>query len=222
MARSDATDDARRRLLIKALAAGLFSAGWPRGQGFAATSPKSVFRVTGTVTVNDQAATADTSIGPNAKLRIAKNSELIAILGELAIIVRSESEVVVGDKVSDLRVIKGNLLAAAAPGEYRIATNIATIVQRGKDEKAGVGFYVEAKEELTYFCTCYGVSEISVNDDATIKSAVSAQHHDRPVNIFGDKNRRERIVTAKFKNHTDEELKLIGELIKHIPPFMEG
>jgi hypothetical protein len=92
MNRFDTKEDPRRRLLIQALAAGLLAGGWPRGQGFAAT-PKSVFRVTGTVTVNDQAATADTSIGPNTKLRIAKNSELIAILGELAIIVRSESEV---------------------------------------------------------------------------------------------------------------------------------
>ena len=221
MNRIDTTEDSRRRLLIQALAAGFFSAGWYRGQGFAAT-PKSIFRVIGTVIVNDRPAKADTLIGPNAKLRTEKNSELIAVLGELAIIVRAGSEIVVGDKVSDLRVIRGNLLAAAAPGEYRIQTSIATIVERSKNTQDGVGFYVEAKEHLTYFCTCYGVSEISVNDDDAIKDTVVADHHDRPVNIYRETTRKKRIENATFKNHTDEELKLIGELIGHVAPFMGG
>lgn len=210
--------DPRRRLLVQALAAGLFSGGWRRG--YAATS-KSIFRVTGPVTVDGAPAIADTAIGTNSKVLVPKDSELIAILGELAFIARAESEIVIGDKVSDLRVIKGNLLAVAAPGEYRVATNIATIVERNKNPKDGIGFYLEAKEKLTYFCTCYGVSEIFVNDDDTVKDAVSADHHDRPVNIFRDKTRKKRIETAPFKNHTDDELKLIGELIDHIPPFLK-
>ena len=219
MRRFDAAEDPRRRVLIQALAAGVFTAGWSPSNVLAAPA-KSIFRVIGSVTVNDLPPATDTFIGPNTKVRTARNSELIAILDKIAILLRADSELVVGDKVSDLRLIKGNLLAAAAPGAYRIETSIATIMQRGRDDKVGVGFYVESHEKLTYFCTCYGVSEISVNDDPATKLAVSAQHHDRPVNIYRDPTRKKRIEDARFKNHTDEELKLIGELIGHLPPFL--
>ena len=212
-------DDPRRRLVIQALAAGFFAAGLPRGSAHAAPA-KSIFRVIGSITVNDLPPTTDTFIGPNTKVRTARNSELIAILDKIAILLRADSELVVGDKVSHLRLIKGSLLAVAAPGVYGIETSIATIVQRGRDDKVGVGFYVESYDKLTYFCTCYGVSEISVNDDPATKLAVSAQHHDRPVNIYRDPTRKKRIEDARFKNHTDEELKLIGELIGHLPPFL--
>ena len=127
MRRFDAAEDPRRRLLIQALAAGLFAAGLPRGSAHAAPA-KSIFRVIGSVTVNDLPPATDTFIGPNTKVRTAKNSELIAIVDKIAILLRADSELVVGDKISDLRLIKGSLLAAAAPGEYRIETSIATIL----------------------------------------------------------------------------------------------
>ena len=222
MNRFDTTDDPRRRLLIQALAAGVFSNLGLRGKALAATE-KLIFRITGSVTVNDQPARPDTPIGPNAKLSTEKNGELIAILGKIAIILRADSELVLGNQVADLRLVKGNLLAAAAPGSYRIETHIAAILQHGRDDKMGVGFYVESYEKLTYFCTCYGVSEISLKNDLDAKLVIiPSQHHDRPVNIYGGPARKNRIQDATFKNHTDEELKLIGELIGHIPPFMTG
>lgn len=154
-------------------------------------------------------------------LRTSKDSELIAIFGPLAFILRANGEIVVGDQVTDLRLDQGKVLVVAAPGSYTVETAIASIVLRSQNEHKGVGFYLEAQEWLTYFCADYGIAEISVKDDPLINTVTSASHHDRPVYFYRDEIRKKRIKNAPFKNHTDGELKLLGELIGHVPPFMQ-
>lgn len=39
----------------------------------------------------------------------------------------------------------------------------------------GMGFYVEASPEQTYFCTCYGVTDVTATADPGNTVTVSAQ-----------------------------------------------
>ncbi len=83
-------DDPRRRLLIKALAAGLFSSAVRSREASAqvlgarpAPLPpgKSIYRIEGEVLVNGKPATLDTQIASNATIETRKNSELVYVDG---------------------------------------------------------------------------------------------------------------------------------------------
>src|SRR5215471_19124677 len=107
MAWKNDIEDPRRRLLVKALAAGVFSS----AVGIRGTSAqplgarpeplpkgKSIYRIEGQVLVNGQPATPDTQIVASSTIETGKNSETIYVVGESAYLQRSESQVTVETK----------------------------------------------------------------------------------------------------------------------------
>jgi hypothetical protein len=81
--------------------------------------------------------------------------------------------------------------------------------------------YIEADPELTYFCTCYGVTDIVSNSDPSSKETVAATHHDKPLYVTADtKQSGNNVRSAGFINHTDQELMLIETLVGRTPPFV--
>ena len=84
----------------------------------------------------------------------------------------------------------------------------------------GTGFYVEAQPDQTYFCTCYGVSEVASVREPEKTESIIAQRHDRPVYILADGTSGGLIRNAPFINHTDQELALIEALVGREPPFV--
>ena len=234
MKRIAEADDPRRRLLIEALAAGLFSVGLPRGNALAAdilggrpaklSAGQSIYRVSGTATVNDSQATRETRIRSGDTVGTGKDSEIVFVCGESAMILRGDSQVVLEANkngttsmwVAGLRLLKGRLLSVYPKGPpVQIRTATATV------EVRGTGVYLEADPEQTYFCTCYGIAAVSANDDPDSKDTVTATHHDKPLYILaGSKNRGNSIRKAPFVNHTDQELALIETLVGRTTPFV--
>ncbi len=225
------TDDPRRRLLIQALAAGLFSTGLPGGRALAANilgstpaklpAGQSIYRLSGKALVNGSAATSETRIGPSDTVETARNSEIVFAVGENAFILRGESRIVLEPApkssvlISGLRLLTGALLSVFPPGKpTRIQTITATIGIRG------TGVYLEADPQQTYFCTCYGTAEVTASNDAQSKDTVVSKHHDRPLYILADAKPGENIRKAPFINHTDQELMLIETLVGRTPPFV--
>ena len=107
-------EDPRRRLLIKALAAGLFSSALgSRGTSAqvlgARPAPlppgKSIYRIEGNVLVNGQPATIDTPIDASATVETGKNSEVVYAVGESAFLQRSESHVTLEKSESDSMIV---------------------------------------------------------------------------------------------------------------------
>jgi hypothetical protein len=96
----------------------------------------------------------------------------------------------------------------------RVNTGTATIGIRG------TGFYVESDPELTYFCTCYGTTDVTASADPESKTTVVSYHHDRPLYILKDQERGNNIHNAPFVNHTDQELTLIEALVGRTTPFV--
>src|SRR5271154_3581964 len=124
-------DDPRRRLLIKALAAGLFSStvrspdasAQVLGARPAPLPPgKSIYRIEGEVLVNGQPAALDTQIASSATIETGKNSEVVYVVGESAFLQRSESHVTLETKeaesmiVSGTRLLTGKILSVFANG----------------------------------------------------------------------------------------------------------
>jgi hypothetical protein len=223
-------EDPRRRLLIKALAAGLFSSlGLSRGAGAqvlgarpARLPPgKSIYRIEGEVLVNGQPATLDSQISASATVETGKSSEVIYVVGEAAFLQRSESQVTFESSQADSMIVSatqlltGKILSVFPSGRpVRVTTKNASIGIRG------TGVYTESDPEQTYFCTCYGTADIVAANDPTSRETVVSRQHDRPLYILAGEPSGQNIRAAPFINHTDQELMLIEALVGRTPPFV--
>ena len=223
----DKIDDPRRRWLIQALGAGAFSL-----SGAAAVAQifgsrpeklpagKSIYRLQGEVMVDEKRATLETPITPTSTIVTPKGAEIVFVSGQQSYIQRGESRVVLEAPkesvfASGLRLVTGALLSVFPRGTpMQLKTKTATVGIRG------TGVYLEADPEQTYFCTCYGVADVSANDDPQSKDTVVAQHHDRPLYILSGQSSGKNIRRAGFVNHTDQELMLVETLVGRKPPFI--
>jgi hypothetical protein len=228
----DEIDDPRRQILVQALTAGLLGAALTPAQaisfGIFGSRPKklppeqSIYGLSGTVTVNDQAATLSTRIKPGDTVQTGANSEIVFVVDTHSMILRGDSRLVIEQRdnrvtsaiIGGLRMLTGKLLSVSRNATMRVTSSTATIGIRG------TGFYIEADPERTYFCTCYGVTEIEANADPQSHETVAATRHDRPLYIVADGSAGNNIRDAPFINHTDQELALIETLVGRKTPFV--
>ena len=224
-------DDPRRRILISALSVGacslLIRPGSARADALYSELPtqlppgQSVYRIRGELFVNGQPASLDTHIGPNDTVRTGKNSEAIFVVGGHSMLVRENSDLALKGAetdsgsfiVSALRLITGKLLAVSRSQRYSLRTPTATIGIRG------TGIYAEAEPDLTYFCTCYGKTNIFARNDPLSQDTVVSTHHNRPLYIAAKGKPGKHIRHAGYRNHTDEELLLIETIVGRTTPF---
>lgn len=231
MHNQDDIDDPRRAWLIQALTAGLFASGMggAQAQGFFGNKPsklppgKSIYALRGDVTVNNQPATLTSTIKPGDVLQTGKNSEVVFAVSSHAMILRGESNLVIEPPppeslanlvIGGLRLLTGKLLSVSRNSPMTLTTSTATVGIRG------TGFYVESDPERSYFCTCYGSTQVQATNDPESKEAVVASHHDRPLYIVKDGGSGRNIRSAPFVNHTDQELALIETLVGRTTPFV--
>jgi len=227
--RSTETEDPRRRLLIQALAAGLFSAG-AAPSAFAQVfgrmpakipSGQSIFRISGDVRVNDKPADLKTPIRSGDSIQTGKDAEVVYVVGESSFIQRGGSFITVQAEqaetlfVASMRIVTGALLSVfPSRRPVRITTQTATIGIRG------TGLYLESDPAQTYFCLCYGLSEVSATNDKESNQTIASKHHDQPLYVLSGEKPGENIRNAPFKNHTDQELMLIETLVGRTPPIV--
>ena len=224
-------DDPRRRTLIRMLAAGFFTGISTEASEALAQilgSPpsklppgRSIYRVTGDVRVDGKPATLDTKVGGGSTIKTGDNSEVVYAVGQSAYIARAKTEIVIQSPgtdsaiVSGLRLLAGKILSVFPSGRpVQLQTRVASIGIRG------TGVYMEADPEQTYFCTCYGVADVSATNDPESKETVAASHHDRPLYVLANEPKGKNIRNAPFINHTDQELMLIETLVGREPPFV--
>lgn len=243
MKNSHEADDPRRRQLIQALAAGVFTAGLPGSNALAASifgsrpaklpDTQSIYFISGHAMVNGKEATLATRINPGDTVETAKDSEIIFVVnGNNSMILRGNSRLVIettqkkavakeADQnavtsllISGLRLLTGKLLSVSRDTPMQVNTANATIGIRG------TGFYVESDPEQTYFCTCYGTTEVAASGDPESKETVTSTHSHHPLYIVNDGGKGKNIRNAPFINHTDQELTLIEALVGRTPPFI--
>lgn len=216
-----------RRVLIRALALGLlpapaFAQGLFGDRPARLPSGRSIYRLSGKVTVNGQDATLKTLIKVGDTVVTAKGAEIVFVVGANSMILRGASTLTLGPAVPvedsfavrSLKLLNGALLSVSSGTAMSLATPTANVGVRG------TGFYVESEPERTYFCTCYGVTDVAAIDDAESRATIEATHHDRPVYILRSGEAGRKIRNAPFINHTDEELTLIEALVGREPPFL--
>jgi hypothetical protein len=222
-------DDPRRRTLVRLLSAAALAA-LPGAQALAQVfgsrpaqlpAGRSIHRLSGDVRVNGAPATAATRIGDTDTVQTGRGAEVVFAVGPAAFILRESGTLALerlregNALVNALRLTTGKLLAVFGRGNpRRMVTTTATVGIRG------TGMYAEADPEQTYFCTCYGVTDIAANADPNAKKTVAARHHDEPVYILAKAADGRSIRPAPFINHTDQELALVEALVGRKPPFV--
>ena len=232
MKRTDEIDDPRRLLLIRALTAGLLGVTAASSQaitfGIFGSKPRklppgqSIYGLSGQVTVNDKDATLATQIRPGDTVQTAQNSEVVFVVDTHSMILRSESKLLIEPPenttesliIGGLRMLSGKLLSVSRNSPMKLTSSTATIGIRG------TGFYIESDPDRTYFCTCYGATDVQAAADPSSRQTIAAKHHDRPVYIVTDGGAGNNIRNAPFVNHTDQELALIETLVGRRTPFV--
>ena len=219
-------DEARRRLIIQQLSISALTAlpmartAWAAGPlgGRPEKLPpgQSVYRVTGKVLVNGQQASADTRINANATIETALGGELVFVVGDSAMLVRQDTRIALqgNANVQTVRLTQGKVLSVYGGGTRSLTTPTAAI------GITGTGVYMEADPEQTYFCTCYGTSDVRSVANPAARETVTTKHHDRPLYIVRSGQAASAIRPAPFINHTDQELMLIETLVGRTPPFI--
>lgn len=225
-------DDPRRMVLIRALSAGVLGTLLTPAEaitfGFFGNKPsklpdtQSIYRLAGDVSVNRSAATLATRIKPGDTVQTGKNSEIVFVVGSHSMILREDSELTIEAPasslgalfISGLRMLTGKLLSVSRNSNMQVRSSTATIGIRG------TGFYVEADPERTYFCNCYGVTDVQATNDPQSRETVTATNHGRPLYILADGAAGQKIRGAPFINHTDQELALIETLVGRERPFV--
>ena len=218
-------DDPRRKMLVRALAGGFFVAGsagilqpvHAMGKIPKILEPgKSIYDIRGNVTVSGRKADENTVITSSDVVVTGRRSHVVFAVGKDAFVLRSNSRLELsgsGMLVNTLRLVTGKLLSVFGKTKHRIKTPNATIGIRG------TGVYTEAEPEQTYICTCYGVVDLSADNDKDSTETIISQHHDAPRYILSNEASGRNIREAPFINHTNLELQVIEGLVGREPPF---
>ena len=228
MSRFNDADDPRRRVLLKALAAGALSGSLPTTHAEASLfgsvprklTEQSIHSIEGRVLVNGKVATKTTYIGPTDTIETAKNGNIVFVVGKDAYILRGGSKLKLHEQrrnpgvAETLQLFTGRLLSVFAKGKHRIRTTTAVVGVRG------TGIYMEANPEESYLCTCYGSVNLYSRKDRASRERIVSQHHDQPRYILASGPKGNLIRRAPMINHTDVELMLIEELVGRTPPFV--
>ena len=174
-------DDPRRRLLVKLLAAGAFAAPraralavfWAKRRAQASAIAPSSSEWTGSV--NGQPATIKTRIGPADTIETGKRprsySSMPHCLHPARIVpAQSLAHQTEGNVVHQCPALAyRQALPSSRRSSAALHTTTATIGVRG------TGVYLESDPEQTYFCTCYGITDIAANNDEQSTKTVNSR-----------------------------------------------
>lgn len=178
----------------------------------------SVQALTGGVFVNRRYAAEGTPVGPGDIVTVAHGGSVSFTLGDDAYLLRGGTSLKIEGEnhamVSILRLFTGALLGVFGHGEKLIATRAATIGIRG------TGIYLDTAPERTYFCTCYGETELNVS--GLERRVIRAEHHKANMIETPRHGRNEIHGMAGFEYHSDDELRAAEALQGRKVPFDQG
>ena len=188
--------------------------GWAKGSH---PLPPGVRKMTGEVTINGAVAHVGQVVLDGDTVKTGPRAEVVYVIATNAFLVRENSQVShLRDGVTSvLRVLNGKILSVFGPGQKRIQVPTATIGIRG------TGCYIEAEQDKTYFCLCYGTADITPVADAAQSQQVVTTHHDSPFYIGADAN-VPLIQRAPVINHRDVELVMLEAEAGRPTPFTQA
>ena len=175
----------------------------------------SIQQLSGTVFVNRRYANAGTAVNPGDTVTVAHGGMVSFTVGQDAYLLRGGTTMKIESDdnvmVNALRLFTGGILGVFGHGEKMIHLSTATIGIRG------TGLYIDNAPDKTYFCTCYGETELRVDG---VKSRILTATHHNAVMIYTPQSGKNKIHNmAGFEYHTDDELRATEALQGRKVPF---
>lgn len=208
-----------RRAVLQRLAATLVLGGlMPWQQVQAMSQNAGILRIKGTVHLNGQPASIGQLVKQGDHVETFADAEVVFVVGKDAYLQRAGSKIRLesgsGSTFSQvLRVISGRILSVFAKGDVQIETPTVTLGIRG------TGVYIEASEDSTYVCLCYGTAEYRPTAQPDQVIMQTTMHHEKPLMFSADAS-KPIMASAEMKNHSDAELTMLEALVGRVPPFV--
>ena len=175
-----------------------------------------VHELSGRVYINRELATKSSVIKSGDLVTTSHNGRISFSIDGDAFLLKERTSVRVGSKesvvINALRLLTGKLLSVFEKGRKReIITTTATIGIRG------TACFLNVMSKDTYYCNCYGKTELRAKD---FVEQFEAHHHDAHMLHF-DGSAFMGMDIMKVIDHTDDELRLLESYVGRVPPFDE-
>jgi len=206
--RDDKRNFSRRRFLTLSASASLLGL-MPR------LSYANVIReMHGKVWVNNRLITKDTPIKPGDTVKTGVKSQIIFVIGDDVYKLGAHSTLRLrynpGNRfVNAMRLVSGTLLGVFGKGRKTIQSPTVTLGIRG------TGLFLKVEPHNTYFCTCYGETEIYTHDKPQLQFVSTTHHTAYSINHNVE---QPKVFSDTMKYHTDEELHYLESLVGRKPP----
>jgi len=181
-----------------------------------------VRNVQGQVAVNGVPAQVGSIVFPGDVITTGPSSTAVFVVGKDAFLVRENSRIeLAGEKagekqgatkiVKTIRIATGKILSVFGSSGKRIETLTAVAGTRG------TGIYIESDPEVTYFCLCYGSTDLRSAAQPDALMSFSADYHEARYILKPEAGRI--FLKAPKINHEDAELVMLESLVGREVPF---
>ena len=173
-----------------------------------------IHEMSGVVHINKRRASVADDIEPGDIVSTAHDGRIAFSVDGDAFLVREFTSIRVGDSgnplLNALHLFAGKLLGVFETGRRRsIVTGTATMGIRG------TACYLDVRPRSTYFCTCYGETEVISGGKTTV---FEAEHHNPQQLDFVDGSLT-AMKAVGMQDHEDDELRQLEAWVGRVPRF---
>ena len=163
----------------------------------------------GKALVNGQKLTKSTVIEYGDHVETKKGSSFRFNIGKEAFLVNEETKFSLKkeDNTNVIDLVSGSILGTFSKGKHKVKTPNMTAGIRG------TVVFAMVKENKSYFCTCYGKTDVHaehINQNTTLE----ATHH----NMIWITDTKIKPAT-KMEAHTDEQIRALDKMVGRTPKF---
>jgi hypothetical protein len=198
----------RRRFLMAAAA----FAGYGLSSPAIGQTRSNIVELVGDAQLNGARMRPDDIVQTGDTVRTGPNSRLTFVIGASALHLRQNTRLEISrgqglNFISVLRLVTGAMATVFEKNSdpRRIRTATATIGIRG------TGVYTEAQPDRTYFCNCYGTTDVIAGNE---RIENTTQYHDSFWASSVAPRNGKAIWKAPALNHGDEELEMLARLVQ--------
>lgn len=182
--------------------------------------PIGIQKLEGDVRINGKPAKLNDPVNPGDIVETGPEAMAVFVIGRDVLLVRAGTRLRISEPESEsgakriFTIIHGKVLSVFGRGRRTIMTATAVMGIRGS------AAYVEAGEDLTYVCTCYGTGVLASAASPDAAETVHTRHHEAPrfIRAGGD---GPLVEPAPVFNHTDAELIMLEAILGRKPPFVQ-
>lgn len=172
---------------------------------------RQIVKKSGEVFVNQKPMKVNQKIKLGDFIQTKSNSKIVFNIGKSAFMAKENTQFKITDDgtTKTLNVISGGVLAVFQHGDekHEVKTPNMTAGIRG------TGIFAKVEQNKSYFCTCYGKTEL-VNEHNRHAKKLIASHHNM---VWVTQTKIKPV--KKMLGHNDKELRELEAIVGRIPDF---